>query len=259
MEKWALIIGGSSGMGLATSQKLSKNGFNLIIIHRDRRSLMPVFNEHLDEMKKTGRKVISFNVDGTNKERINETLALITAQIPNLSFDLIMHALSRGNLKPFVSKEDQPTLTAQDIALTIDAMATNVLTWVQTLKDHFLLKSGSRLVTLTSAGSARYWKGYGAVAMAKSSLEILSKYLAVELASFGVRVNCINAGITDTPSLRFIPNYEELIEEASNRNPLGRMTLPEDIANAIYLLTLPESNWINGNVMFVDGGEHLMG
>ena len=95
--------------------------------------------------------------------------------------------------------------------------------------------------------------------MAKSSLEILSKYLAVELAPFGIRVNCINAGITDTPSLRFIPNYEQLIEEASKRNPLGRMTSPEDIANAIYLLTLPESNWINGNVMFVDGGEHLMG
>ena len=259
MEKWALIIGGSSGMGLATSKKLSKNGFNLIIIHRDRRSLIPAFNEHLNEIKKTGQKVISFNVDGTNKEKINETLEFIIAQVPNLSFDLILHAISRGNLKPFVSEDDQPTLTAQDIALTIDAMSTNALIWVQELKKHDLLKKGSQLITLTSAGSARYWKGYGAVAMAKSSLEILSKYLAVELAPFGVRVNCINAGITDTPSLRFIPNYEELIEEASKRNPLGRMTLPEDIANAIYLLTLPESNWINGNVMFVDGGEHLMG
>ena len=101
MEKWALIIGGSSGMGLATSQKLSKNGFNLIIIHRDRRSLMPAFNEHLDEMKKTGRKVISFNVDGTNKERINETLALITAQIPNLSFDLIIACPFKRQSKAF--------------------------------------------------------------------------------------------------------------------------------------------------------------
>jgi enoyl-[acyl-carrier protein] reductase III len=57
MKKWALIIGGSSGMGLATSQKLNKHGFNLIIIHRDRRSLIPAFNEHLDEIKKTGQKV----------------------------------------------------------------------------------------------------------------------------------------------------------------------------------------------------------
>ena len=138
-------------------------------------------------------------------------------------------------------------------------MSINALIWIQELQKSDFLKKGGQLITLTSAGSNRYWQGYGAVAMAKSSLEILSKYLAVELAPFSFRVNCINAGITDTPSLRFIPNYEQLIEEASKRNPLGRMTLPEDVADVIYLLTLPESNWINGNIMFVDGGEHLMG
>ena len=184
---------------------------------------------------------------------------MVKNQSDVVSFDLILHAISRGNLKPFLSQKEEPTLTEQDIALTIDAMSINALIWIQELQKSDFLKKGGQLITLTSAGSNRYWKGYGAVAMAKSSLEILSKYLAVELAPFGFRVNCINAGITDTPSLRFIPNYKQLIEEASKRNPLGRMTLAEDIANAIYLLTLPESNWINGNVMFVDGGEHLMG
>ena len=259
MNKWALIIGGSSGMGLATSRKLSKNGFNLVIIHRDRRSLLPIFHKNIEEIKKNGIQVLTFNIDGTNKEKINESLNMVKNQSDIVSFDLILHAISRGNLKPFVSKKEEPTLSKQDLALTIDAMSINVLTWLQELQKHYFLKKGGQLITLTSAGSNRYWKGYGAVAMAKSSLEILSKYLAIELAPFGFRVNCINAGITDTPSLRFIPNHEQLIEEASKRNPLGRMTQPEDIADAIYLLTLPESNWINGNIMFVDGGEHLMG
>ena len=259
MNRWALIIGGSSGMGLATSRKLSKNGFNLVIIHRDRRSLLPEFDKNIEELRKNGMKVLTFNIDGTNQEKINESLASLKNQSDVVSFDLILHAISRGNLKPFVSKNEESTLTKQDIALTIDAMSTNVLTWVQELQKQDFLKKGGQLVTLTSAGSHRYWRGYGAVAMAKSSLEILSKYLAIELAPFGFRINCISAGITDTPSLRFIPNYEQLIDEASKRNPLGRMTLPEDIADAIYLLTLPQSNWINGNIMFVDGGEHLMG
>ena len=56
MNRWALIIGGSSGMGLATSRKLSENGFNLVIIHRDRRSLLPVFNKNIEKIKKNGIK-----------------------------------------------------------------------------------------------------------------------------------------------------------------------------------------------------------
>ncbi|MFY0685732.1 MAG: SDR family oxidoreductase [Cyclobacteriaceae bacterium] len=257
MRKWALIVGGSSGMGLATAKKLCENNYNLLLIHRDRRSVLDTFNNELSNLRKHG-DVIAHNVDGTNKEKLIETLDKFQEAHAGAQFSLFLHAISRGNLKPLIAEEGK-ALSEQDLHLTMDAMAINVLSWVQRLMSLHLLADKARIITLTSAGSQRYWKGYAAVAMAKSALEILTKYLSIELAKHDFRVNVINAGVTDTPSLRMIPDHEQLITEATARNPYGRMTTPEDVANAIYLLTLPEADWINGNVIDVDGGEHLMG
>ena len=81
--------------------------------------------------------------------------------------------------------------------------------------------------------------------------------MAVEFAPFGIKVNCIQAGVTDTRSLRLIPGSDKLMEIASQRNPAKRLTRPEDVANAVYLLCRKEANWINGTTLIVDGGEHL--
>jgi enoyl-[acyl-carrier protein] reductase III len=80
--------------------------------------------------------------------------------------------------------------------------------------------------------------------------------MAVELGKFGLKTNLIQAGITNTPSLQRIPSSQQLLELTPARNPLGRMTRVEDIANAIFLLCLDEAAWINGSVIHVDGGEH---
>ena len=86
----------------------------------------------------------------------------------------------------------------------------------------------------------------------------MCKYLAVELAPKGIRINVLQAGVTDTPSLRMIPGVDQLITSTQQRNPLGRLTMPEDVANMVYLLTLPEADWVNGSLIHVDGGEHLI-
>jgi len=94
------------------------------------------------------------------------------------------------------------------------------------------------------------------VSIAKSSLESLNTYMAVELSKFGIKTNLIQAGVTATPSLMRIPDSDRLMETATNRNPFGRLTKPQDVANVIYLLCTPEAAWINGTVIHVDGGEH---
>ena len=71
------------------------------------------------------------------------------------------------------------------------------------------------------------------------------------------KANCIEAGITDTASLRMIPGNEKLKEYTIQRNPFKRLTTPEDIANVVYLLTKEESKWITGVTIPVNGGEHL--
>ena len=72
-----------------------------------------------------------------------------------------------------------------------------------------------------------------------------------------MRANCIQAGVTDTRSLRMIPGSEQIKTHAIKRNPFGRLTEKEDVANVVYLLCKKEAIWINGCVLPVDGGEHL--
>lgn len=254
--KHALIVGGSSGIGLATLKKLAAHGADVSIIHRDRRQAMSTLESTMDQLRaEYNVRIANFNVDATNPEKVQDTLSAIQAgDVSNI--DVFLHAVSRGNLKPFVS--DKAKLNAQDLSLTIDAMGTNLNLWVTSLLERKLIGSGTRILTLTSEGNNKFWEGYGAVALAKSTLETLAKYLAVELAPQGITVNIIQAGVTDTPSLRLIPESEKLLIETKERNPSGRITTSEDVANTIYLLALPEARWINGALIHVDGGEHLM-
>jgi NAD(P)-dependent dehydrogenase (short-subunit alcohol dehydrogenase family) len=74
----------------------------------------------------------------------------------------------------------------------------------------------------------------------------------------GITVNAIRAGVADTPAARRIKGVEELFDHANGRNPGGRLTRPEDVADAIVALASPGTHWMTGNTIGVDGGE-LMG
>ena len=100
-------------------------------------------------------------------------------------------------------------------------------------------------------------KNYAAISAAKVTLEAIARNIALEFARFGIKANCIQAGVTDTGSLRMIPSSDEIKKQSILRNPFGRLTLPEDIANVVYLLAKDEAAWINGTIIQVDGGEHL--
>ncbi len=150
-------------------------------------------------------------------------------------------------------------LEEEDLARTIHAMGTSLLGWVQEIFSRGLFADDARVFGLTSEGNTVAWKGYAAVAAAKVALESIARSIAVEFAPFGIRCNVIQAGVTDTPALRLIPNHDKLLADARSRNPLGRLTRPEDVANLICLLSLDEAAWVNGDVIRVDGGEHISG
>ena len=120
------------------------------------------------------------------------------------------------------------------------------------------LGQGSRIFSMTSEGSQRVLPKYGAVSAAKAALESHTRQLALELGSRGILVNCINAGVTDTPALRKIPDNEIMISETLRRNPQHRLTTTEDVATVIVALSQPEIKFISGSVIFVDGGESIM-
>ena len=103
------------------------------------------------------------------------------------------------------------------------------------------------------------WKSYGAVSAAKCALESNLRQIAVELAPYGIAANAIQAGVTDTPALRKIPANVQMIEYARSVNPSKRLTVPEDVGQALVDIGLSENVWLTGNVIRVDGGEDIIG
>jgi enoyl-[acyl-carrier-protein] reductase (NADH) len=130
-----------------------------------------------------------------------------------------------------------------------------MLYWVRDLFHAGLLGDGSRLFAMTSEGATLAVPTYGAVSAAKAALEAHVRQLALELMPHGITVNAIRAGVTDTPALHRIPNWEHLLGEAQRRNPGNRTTRPEDVADALVALASPLTHWMTGNVIGVDGGE----
>ena len=254
---WALILGGSSGLGLASAKKLAKHGCNICIIHRNRRSEIDAIESEFNNIKDEGVAFKAFNIDAFNVEKRKDTINELKSFLGDKGkIRILLHSVAKGNLKPMISDEKQ-ILQNDDFHLTIDAMAISLYDWTKAIFDTKLFASDARVISFTSEGNTKAWKNYAAVSAAKTALEAISRNIALEFAPFGIKANCIQAGITDTVSLRMIPGSETLKEHAKIRNPFNRLTMPEDVANVVYLLAKDEAAWINGTVIPVDGGEHI--
>ena len=162
-----------------------------------------------------------------------------------------LHSLAFGTTLPFLSRhQGQRALSQKQLEMTADVMAHSLVYWVRDIHEAGLLDRGSRLYAMTSEGAILAVPTYGAVSAAKAALEAHTRQLALELAPEGITVNAIRAGVTDTPALRRIPGWERLSAVASERNPSGRMTRPEDVADA---LQVHERGLVFGHVAQVQG------
>lgn len=148
-------------------------------------------------------------------------------------------------------------LDAEDFARTLQAMGSNIVEWVQDIYHRQQFTSDARVIGLTSEGNRVAWRGYAAVSAAKAVLESVGRAMAVEFGPLGIRSNIIQAGVSDTAALRAIPGHDRIMARARLRNPMGRLTNPEDVADVIFLLCLDEAAWINGALIRADGGESL--
>ncbi|MBT8180925.1 MAG: SDR family oxidoreductase [Eudoraea sp.] len=256
-NNWALVLGGSKGLGLASAKKLARNGYHILVVHRDRSMDMKDIANDFKEISNTGVQFKSYNQDAIQKSNRDDLIQKIRDFIPDdHKIKVLVHSIAKGNLKPMYSSSDNE-LSNQDFQITINSMAISLYDWVQALIKASLFADDSRIIAFTSEGSSKAISNYGAVAAAKAALEAISRSMAMEFAELGIKSNCIQAGVTDTESLRRIPGSEKLIRHAKLKNPSARLTTPEDVADVVYLLCTEEAKWINGTVIKVDGGESL--
>ena len=257
-NSYALILGASSGFGAATSIELARNGINIVGIHLDRAATLPACEEVKQQIREQGAEAHFFNInaaDATQREDVLDEVGSLLGEKQDASVRVLLHSLAFGTLRPLVSVDEKEELTQPQIEMTMNVMANSLIYWTQGLMRRNLLADGSRIYAMTSSGSHRVLPHYGAVSAAKAALESYCRQLAFELGPRGIRVNAVQAGVTDTPALRKIPGNAAIVASALTRNPGGRLTTPEDVAKVIALLSSDAGAWINGSTLCIDGGE----
>ncbi|HXH83719.1 MAG TPA: SDR family oxidoreductase [Candidatus Tectomicrobia bacterium] len=262
LDGWALILGASSGFGAATALALARAGLDVCGVHLDRKATLPEAERVAAGVRAAGREACFFNINAADPARRAEVLARLERGLDGAGgrgrLRVLLHSLAFGTLRPLVGDPTE-RVTASQMDMTLDVMAHSLVYWTQEVVERGLMGAGGRIFAMTSSGSTRVLPAYGPVSAAKAALESHVRQLAMELAPRGITVNAIRAGVTDTPAARRIPGYDRLVGDARRRNPSGRLTTPEDVARAIVVLAHPDTAWLTGNVIGVDGGEDIVG
>ncbi len=257
-KPWAVILGASSGFGAATARKLAAAGHPIFGVHLDRRATMPAVEALIEELRAHDVPVIFENTNAADDGKRAAAIASLAEHAQDAGVGVLLHSIAFGTLRPYFNP-DGPTLGRRHMEMTLDVMAHSLVYWAQDLVTAGLLREGGRIFAMTSSGSVAAWSAYGAVSAAKCALESHIRQLAVELAPRGITANAIMAGVTKTAALDKIPGADEIIRKALERNPSGRLTQPDDVADAIAALCVPQTRWITGNIIQVDGGELISG
>ena len=255
-KEFILIIGGSGSIGLACAKLLAEKKYNLVLIHRDSRSMQKLSQVEFDKIRNSGVELYNINVNANTDEAFIKLKELLSKK--NIkSIKAFIHAYADANIGSILESEKE--LSADDFIHSFNSMALSFVTWSKWLKQNNYLQNFSKIIGFTSEGSFRVLNNYVAVGMAKSALESACKYLAIEFAPYGINVNLINSGIIFSKSVELMEKQKPFVEKAIKRNPFKRLTEPSDIAKVISFLISDDSNWITGQKITVDGGEQLLG
>jgi enoyl-[acyl-carrier protein] reductase III len=235
-----LVTGGSRGIGKAIALRLASLGAARVAVGYMRGD-RPA-EETATELRALGAEpiLVRGNVASTRVAEEVEALGPL---------DVLVHAAATGVIRPALETEDKHW----DWTLSANARALLSLTRAAAPA----MPDGSSIVALSSLGSVRVLDNYSLVGASKAALEALVRYLAVELAPRGIRVNAVSAGVVETGALEHFPNKDAMLE-LGVRNPVGRIVSPDDVAGVVSFLCSPEADMIRGQTVVIDGGWSLL-
>jgi enoyl-[acyl-carrier protein] reductase III len=240
--KSVLVTGGSRGIGKAIALRFAQLGAGRVAVSYLRNDRAA--EETAGELEKLGTEPVLLrgNVGDPDK-----TAALVEQAG---ALDVIVSNAATGVIRPVLELEEKHW----DWTLNANARA------LFTIARHAVpaMKEGSSIVAISSLGSDRVLDNYTVVGVSKAALESLVRYLAVELAPRGIRVNAVSAGLVETGALDYFPDREEMLDFYKRRTPAGRLVEPEDIAAVVCFLASPEANMIRGQTVIVDGGYSVL-
>ena len=242
--KRVLVTGSSRGIGRGIALMFAERGADVVINYlKDEQAA----REAKAGVEARGCRAQIIQADVGRPKDIRSMFEAIRESFGGL--DILVHNAALGVFRPIAEIE----VFHWNVSLDVNARA--LLLCAQEAVP--LMAAGGSVIAVSSIGSHRYMPHYGAIGVSKAALEALVRYLAVELAPKGIRVNGVSGGFVDTDALRLHPDYQGIMARAPARTPGGRIGTPEDLASVVMFLAGEESRWIYGQTIIADGGLDL--
>jgi enoyl-[acyl-carrier protein] reductase III len=235
-----LVTGGSRGIGRAIALRFARAGQERVAIGYLRNDAAA--EATAEELRAAGAEPVLVRGNVSSPRVLDEVQALGP-------LDAVIHNAATGVIRPALEVEDRHW------DWTLNANARSLLGLARAAVPQ--MRPGASIVALSSLGSTRVLENYVLVGTSKAALESLVRYLAVELAPRGIRVNAVSGGVVETGALDHFPNREEMLAAARDRTPAGRMVTVDDMAGAVMFLCGSDAEMIRGQTIVVDGGFSL--
>jgi len=245
--QWAVVTGGSMGIGRAIAERLVGGGANVVVVARGR--------EALDETvaaarmsAASGQEVVGIRTDVASREGIDTLFAQLRRRIPALN--IFVANAGTGHVTPFLE------LTDEEFDGVVALNFSGTLRCCQ-LAGRMMVEDpqpNAAIVLVSSIRALGARAGRLVYSATKAGINQAVRVAALELAPFGIRVNALSPGITETP---LSAKHPDAFAEGVANVPLGRAAQPRDLAESAFFLCSPTSSFITGINLIVDGGESL--
>jgi meso-butanediol dehydrogenase / (S,S)-butanediol dehydrogenase / diacetyl reductase len=245
-DRAAIVTGAGSGIGAATARLLGSRSLTVALVGR-RLELLEEVAADIEAGPGSAFVVQEDLADPAAPRRVVDAVLERAGRL-----DVIVNNAAHYRL----TLVEDVTVDELDAHLAVNLRAPYLL--VQAALPALKASPAPVVVNVSSAAAAMYRRRQTVYGMTKAGIEHLTKNLAAELASYGIRVNCIRPGPVDTPVHRTaVADPDARLRELGGLVPLGRVGQPEEIARWVWHLVDPDASWVTGAVLVIDGGRVL--
>jgi NAD(P)-dependent dehydrogenase (short-subunit alcohol dehydrogenase family) len=242
----AVVTGAASGIGFGIAQRFAEEGAGVALLDRDEEGCRAA----CERIRSSGGSCEAYPTDVADERQVIGSLNAVLRR-----FEKVDHLVNNAGV---VLVKGIADCTAAEWDFVMNVNVKSVFLTTKYLLPALRASSRATVVNIGSVSSFVAQQQTPAYVASKGAVLMLSKALALDLAPYGIRVNCVCPGITDTPMLRLHANAtgdpDRTLHERCRRVPLRRMLSPKEIANAVLYLSGDQSSGITGTTLVVDAG-----